>query len=106
MLFKHWKLTLFVVEMTNGLIARHCPLMHGPVIEMTNGLFLIELLLFFFIEYNDANRVLICSNMQCQVVSLSRFRETHCRIAVKRQVNLDLGKRMDGDRKIWTHLLN
>jgi len=58
--------------MTNGLIARHCPLMHGPVIEMTNGLFSNRTSLILFIEYNDANRVLICSNMQCQVVSLSR----------------------------------
>lgn len=57
--------------MTNGLIAGHYPLMHGPVMEITNGLLPIIL----FIEYNDANRVLICCNKQCQVVPLSRSEE-------------------------------
>lgn len=34
------------------------------------------------------------------------FRGTHCRIGLKRQVTLYSRKKIDGYRKIWTHLLN
>ncbi|KAG8496529.1 hypothetical protein CXB51_007626 [Gossypium anomalum] len=52
-----------------------------------------------FIEHNDANRALMSSNMQRQVVPLSRFEKSIVGTGLERQVALDLGVLAIADHK-------